>query len=93
MQCKVIDEPWVQGKFQKKIVNTRYIKFFKNKSNRQKRRSVDLDEEFIVKTNSTKVYAPSAELHFSLILCWNHNDMKNSKALLAASLNRSYWKV
>jgi len=45
----------VKGKFQGKIVNTRCVKFFENKSNRQKGRSVDLDEKFILKRNKAYV--------------------------------------
>jgi len=61
----------VKGKFQGKIVNTRCVKFFENNSNRQKGQSVDLDEKFILKTNSVKDYISSSKLHLSLGLCSN----------------------
>jgi hypothetical protein len=87
---KYIIASWAEGKFHGKIVNTRGVKLFKNKSIRQKRRSVGPDEKFIEKTNNEKAYITSSELHPSLRLCSNHDDMQDSKGLLAASLNRNY---
>jgi hypothetical protein len=61
LKCDVkdIDEPWVKGKFQGKIVNTRNIQFYKSKVNRKKERSVDSDEQYILKTTDAQPFIGS----------------------------------
>jgi hypothetical protein len=67
-KCDVKDiyEPWVKGKFQEKIVNTRNIRFFRNKANRKKGRCVAPDGQFILKTTKikAKIYITSLGVHF-----------------------------
>ena len=61
LKCDVkdIDEPWVKSKFQEKTVNTKIIQFFRNKANRKKERSVDSDEQYILKTTDAQPFIGS----------------------------------